>query len=60
MQHLDLSDDGDVALGQDVHAIVENDRYPLLPRIRILRCYAAASTARQKAPGMKNPEPAPN
>ena len=29
MQHLDLSDDGDVALGQDVRAIVENDRYAL-------------------------------
>ena len=29
MQHLDLSDDGDVALGQDFRAIVENDRYAL-------------------------------
>ena len=56
MQHLDLSDHGDVALGQDVRAIVENDRYPLSPRIRTLRCYAPASTSRQKAPGMKNHE----
>ena len=60
MQHLDLSDDGDVALGQDVHAIVENDRYPLSPRIRTPRCYAAASTARQKATRMKTLSRAPN
>jgi hypothetical protein len=41
---------------KNVHTIAENDRYPLSPRIRTQRCYAAASTARQKAPGMKNPE----
>ena len=29
MQHLDLSDDEAGALAQELHAIVENDRYPL-------------------------------
>jgi hypothetical protein len=33
MQHLDLSDDETVALAQELHAIVENDRYPLSPRV---------------------------
>jgi hypothetical protein len=36
MQHLDLSDDEAAALAQELHAIVENDRYPLSPRIRVL------------------------
>ena len=35
--HLDLSDDEAAALTQELHAIVENDRYPLSPRIRTLR-----------------------
>ena len=34
--HLDLSDDEAAALAQELHAIVENDRYPLSPRIRTL------------------------
>jgi len=37
MQHLDLSDDEAAALAQELHAIVENDRYPVSPRIRTLR-----------------------
>ena len=56
MQNLDLSDDEAAVLKQELHDIVENDRYPLSPRIRTLRCYAPASTSRQKAPGMKNHE----
>jgi hypothetical protein len=32
--HLDLSEDEATALAQELHAIVENDRYPLSPRIR--------------------------
>ena len=35
--HLDLSDDETAALVQELHAIVENDHYPLSPRIRTLR-----------------------
>ena len=35
--HLDLFDDEAAALAQELHAIVENDRYPLSPRIRTLR-----------------------
>ena len=37
MQHLDLSDDEAAALTQELHDIVENDRYPFSPRIRTLR-----------------------
>jgi hypothetical protein len=35
--HLDLSDDAIAALAKELDAIVENDRYPLSPRIRTLR-----------------------
>jgi hypothetical protein len=35
--HLDLAEDEAAALAQELHAIVENDRYPLSPRIRTLR-----------------------
>jgi hypothetical protein len=31
-QHLDLSDDEAAALTQELHEIVENDRYPFSPR----------------------------
>jgi hypothetical protein len=41
MQHLDLSDDEAAALAQELHAIVENDRYPLSPRIRTLKVILA-------------------
>jgi hypothetical protein len=37
MQHLDLSDDEATALIQELHDIVENNRYPFSPRIRTLR-----------------------
>jgi hypothetical protein len=41
MQHLDLSGDEAAALTQELHAIVENDRYPLSSRIRTLRAILA-------------------
>jgi len=31
MQHLDLTDDEAAALTQELHEIVENDRYPFSP-----------------------------
>jgi hypothetical protein len=34
MQHLDLTDDEAAALTQELHDIVENDRYPFSPRTR--------------------------
>jgi hypothetical protein len=33
---LDLSDEETAALAQELHDIVENDRYPFSPRIRAL------------------------
>jgi len=41
MQHLDLIDEEAAALTQELHDIVENDRYPLSPRIRTLRAILA-------------------
>jgi hypothetical protein len=35
--HLDLSDEEATALTQELHEIVEHDRYPFSPRIRTLR-----------------------
>src|ERR1700736_1858215 len=35
--HLDLTDEETAALTQELHNIVENDRYPFSPRIRTLR-----------------------
>jgi hypothetical protein len=35
--HLDLSDEETAALAQELHNIVENDRYPFSPRIRTLK-----------------------
>jgi hypothetical protein len=35
--HLDLTDDEAAALTQELHDIVENDRFPFSPRIRTLR-----------------------
>jgi hypothetical protein len=37
MPHLDLSDDEAAALTQELHDVVENDRYLLSSRIRTLR-----------------------
>jgi hypothetical protein len=41
MQHLDLTDDEAAALTQELHGIVENDRYPFSSRIRTLRAILA-------------------
>jgi hypothetical protein len=41
MAHLDLTDDEAAALTQELHDIVENDRYPFSPRIRTLRAILA-------------------
>ena len=41
MPHLDLSDDEAAALIQELHVIVESDRYPFSPRIRTLRAILA-------------------
>ena len=41
MQHLELSDEEADALAQELHDIVENDRYPFSPRIRMLRAILA-------------------
>jgi hypothetical protein len=38
---LDLSDEEAAALTQELHDIVENDRYPFSPRIRTLRAILA-------------------
>jgi hypothetical protein len=35
--HLHLSDEQTAALTEELHDIVENDRYPFSPRIRTLR-----------------------
>jgi hypothetical protein len=35
--NLDLTDEEIAALTQELHEIVENDRYPFSPRIRTLR-----------------------
>jgi hypothetical protein len=37
----DLSDEETAALTQELHDIVENDRYPFSPRIRTLRAILA-------------------
>jgi hypothetical protein len=39
--HLDLSDEEAAALNQELHDIVESDRYPFSPRIRTLRAILA-------------------
>jgi hypothetical protein len=60
MQHLDLTDEEAAALTQELHDIVENDRYPFSPRIRTLRAilaklpppkvYAPRATATRRTP----------
>jgi hypothetical protein len=35
--HLDLSDEEAAGLANELHRMVENDRYPFSPRIRALR-----------------------
>jgi hypothetical protein len=44
--HLDLTDDEAAAITQELHDIVENDRYPFSPR-----------TAHDPAPPLKRYEP---
>jgi hypothetical protein len=42
---LDLTDDEAAALLKELNALIENDRYPLSPRIQVLR------SIRDKLPG---------
>jgi hypothetical protein len=54
--NLDLSDEETAALTQELHDIVENDRYPLSPRIRTLRAILAKlwpESAREPLPPPK-------
>jgi hypothetical protein len=39
--HLDLSDEETAALAQELHDIIENDRYPFSHRVRTLRAILA-------------------
>jgi hypothetical protein len=58
--HLELSDDEVVALIRELADIVENDRYPLSPRIRTLRAILAKlrpEPAREPLPPPKVYEP---
>jgi hypothetical protein len=55
MQHLDLSDDEAAALTQELHDIVENDRYPFSPRIHTLR----GILAKLRPEPMRKPLPPP-
>jgi hypothetical protein len=45
--HLDLTDDEAAALTQELHDIVENDRYPFSPRVRTLRAIPPPSSRRR-------------
>jgi hypothetical protein len=56
MQHLELSDEEADALAQELHDIVENDRYPYSPRIRTPRAILAKlrpEPARKPLPPLK-------
>jgi hypothetical protein len=46
---LDLTDEESAALLRELNAIIENDRFPLSPRIRMLR------QIRAKLPGAPSP-----
>jgi hypothetical protein len=48
MTHLELTDEQTEALIRELSQIIENDRYPLSPRIRVLK----------EILGMLRPEPA--
>jgi hypothetical protein len=57
---LDLTDDEAAALTQELHDIVENDPYPVSPRIRTLREISAKlrpEPERQPLPPLKVHEP---
>jgi len=53
--HLELSDEETAALTQDLYDIVENDRYPFSPRIRMLR----RILAKLRAEPVREPLPPP-
>jgi hypothetical protein len=52
-QHLDLSDDEAAGLTQELHDIVENDRYPFSLRIRTLK----GILAKQRPEPVRKPLP---
>ena len=53
--HLDLTEEENAALTQELHEIVENDRYPFSPRIRTLR----GILAKLKPEPVRKPLPEP-
>jgi hypothetical protein len=53
--HLDLSDEKTAALTQELHDIVESDRYPFSPHIRTLR----AILAKLRPEPLREPLPPP-
>jgi hypothetical protein len=53
--HLDLSDEETAALTQELHDIVESDRYPFSPRIRTLR----GTLAKLRPEPVRQPLPPP-
>ena len=55
MPHLDLSDDEVAALIKELHAIIENNRYPFSLRIRTLK----AIRAKLRPEPSREPLPAP-
>jgi hypothetical protein len=58
--HLDLSDEETATLTQELHDIVENDRYPFSPRIRTLRAMLSKlrpEPAREPLPPLRHYEP---
>jgi hypothetical protein len=58
--HLDLTQEETAALTQELHQIVENDRYPFSPRIQTLRAILAKlrpEPARAPVPSPKRYEP---
>jgi hypothetical protein len=48
--HLDLSDEETAALSQELHDIVEGDRYAFSPRIRTLRAILNSIPRRGRRP----------
>ena len=58
--NLELSDEETAALTQELHSIVENDRYPFSPRVRTLRAILAKvrpEPVREPLPPPKHYEP---
>ena len=55
MQHLELTDGEADTLAQELHEIVETDRYPFSPRIRTLR----AILAKLRPEPLREPLPPP-